>query len=183
MDIDIGNGCSMGNGDVLIETVALRLFLADRRFSDLRSPREIAFGAPLSRGNCIAASYLLECALNSVDPEGDWLAVAGRCMSGWHAFVMDRRGGSIPLIADVTADQFGLAPVILKALVQAEEFEVRCSLSDSYRYTSGDLAEYRRWRVGWMREAKMRRQQARAIVTPHLLPTWRPMGREAEWRA
>jgi hypothetical protein len=107
---------------VIQETVAVRLFLDEK----LGSIKEGCRSA--SAGHCFDAAHLLAAALNDID-EGSWFDVEGiwfdeeglaKLQEGvrssdlddighMHGFVVSGAG----IVADVTADQFGLSCVVL----------------------------------------------------------------------
>lgn len=120
------------------EVVDVSLFLNDGRFPDLLGGSKP--GAPLSTYNYVAASMFLgSVVLANVDPKSLWEPWAGYVThaegklrfsrhfesgdtrgASFHAFVLN---SDLSIMADVTADQFGLPAAILKPLIEAPDYE------------------------------------------------------------
>jgi hypothetical protein len=152
---------------VVREAVAVRLFIQNR-FGPLREGDRTP-----SAGYCFDAAHLLAVALNGLN-EGRWVDVEGiwfddeglaRASEGvspsdldeigqMHGFAVSEDG----LVADVTADQFGLSPVV---------FSDNSGSHWLSRYTSemyGGIERGKAWVVEWVTEAPAWREHAAELL-------------------
>lgn len=140
---------TLANIGVLI--TAVHLFLRDDRFTDFRSVIDIERGAPLSLNNCIPASIFLAEILSAYDLDGRWVVHTGYCRDEWHVFAVDEFR---QLVADVTADQFGLAEAMLCSIDEAKEHKLEGLLLEASCNEGQENMDVQLWHREWLEHSE-----------------------------
>lgn len=138
-------------GKIGVLITAVHLFLKDDRFVDFRSVIDIEREAPLSLNNCISASIFLTEILSAYDFDGRWVVRTGYCRGEWHAFAVDEFR---QLIADVTADQFGLAEAMLCSIDETQDYRLEGLLLETSCTDRREHMGVQTWHEEWLDQSE-----------------------------
>lgn len=171
MEIRIDTDEDCDDAGVRLVLLAARLFLQGR-FEDRRTLDEVDAGVPRSAGNCWEAARFLAAVLGESgakprDPYGlggTWHAVTGWCSDAAggdhrHCYVVWRSNGEDAAVADLTADQFGHAEIVLRSVDAEGRYAFKGDLDRGGQGAGQARTWLKAWRAeaaAWLAEAKGR---------------------------